>query len=44
MPANILSGDTFYLKITQQIFNEKFKAFQFVQENSLPDLKIEKIY
>lgn len=45
MPANMLCGDSFFIKITKAIFDEKFKLLQQVQENKYPDtLKVEKKY
>lgn len=44
LPANILCGETFYIKVNQQIFNEKIKVFQTISETILPDLKVDKVY
>ena len=45
LPANMLCGDTFYLKVSKQIMDEKLKLLQQVQENKYPEsLKVEKKY
>ncbi len=32
LPANMIAGDTWYLKINQAFFNEKFKYFVSLTE------------
>lgn len=45
MPANMICGDTFFIKITKAIFDEKYKAMQQMQETRYPDsLKVDKKY
>ena len=44
MPANIMAEQVMYLKFTQNLFAEKFKAFTDYFEKNELDIKVSKVY
>lgn len=44
LPANILVGTTFYIKVSQSFFNDKFKYMVSLFEEKFPEAKVEKKY